>query len=354
MSPLFPLLVALMAAAALACLLWPLLRHRASGRAPVGLAALLSFGLPVAALALYLAVGTPSALDPVNRVAHAASMSDVTAAIGKLEQHLREQPDDLKGWTLLARAYQAMQRPADAARAFDRALALAPENADLMVASAEAHSLQSADHRIDDATRALLEKAVATDPGQQRGLWLLGIADYQRGHYAAAASTWQRLLPLLDPRSEVAQAVREQIARAQAGGPAPAPASSTAASTAATGLNQLEVHVSLSPGLEDKASKDASVFVYARAVGGPPAPLAVARIKVSDLPAEVTLSDQMAMTPQLKLSMFPRIEVLARVSQNGQALPQPGDLESSPLDITAAAPPAEATLQIDHVRGQRE
>ncbi|WP_424798528.1 c-type cytochrome biogenesis protein CcmI/CycH, partial [Pseudomonas viridiflava] len=59
-------------------------------------------------------------------------------------------------------------------------------------------------------------------------------------------------------------------------------------------------------------------FIFARAFDGPPAPLAVKRITVAELPAEVELSDADAMMPQLKLSNFPQVQLVARVSRAGQ------------------------------------
>lgn len=351
MNLIFALIVALMAAAALACVLWPLLRTRSAARAPTSLTAALSIGLPIAALAIYFAVGTPAALNPANRVAAHATPADVSTAINQLAAHLAKQPDDLEGWVLLGRAYQAMQKPAEAAQAFNAALKLAPEDANLLAATAEARSLASADHRIDGDTLALLDKAIKIDPANQRALWLRGIADYQAGNYDGAETRWQRLLSLLDPDSEVAQSVRVEIANAAKAkaNPVPAPTGSTAAAaSAATGI---AIHVALDPALAAKAPRDGVVFVYANAVDGPTMPLAVARLKVSDLPADVRLDDAMAMTPQAKLSMFRRVTIGARVSASGDATPVAGDLESKALAVDMDAAKKPATVVIDHVRG---
>jgi cytochrome c-type biogenesis protein CcmH len=63
-------------------------------------------------------------------------------------------------------------------------------------------------------------------------------------------------------------------------------------------------------------------------------PLAVMRMKVSDLPAEFTLDESMAMMPQLKLSNFPKVMVGARISRSGNAIPSRGDLQGVVKGVT--------------------
>jgi cytochrome c-type biogenesis protein CcmH len=97
------------------------------------------------------------------------------------------------------------------------------------------------------------------------------------------------------------------------------------------------VRVALSASVQDKVQPGDSVFVFARAVSGPPAPLAVKRITVADLPLEVELSDADAMMPQLKLSNFAEVQLVARVSRAGQ--PTAGEWvgRSQPLPSSVTA-----------------
>lgn len=354
MSAWFFVIAALMLAAALACVLVPLLRAgRRDGRprAPFVLALLVAFALPPAALGLYALVGTPSALQTV-----AANSNDIDldAATAQLRAKLKSAPDNPQGWMLLGQAYAAMNRPADARDALGYALRLAPDNPDLMIAYAEADAQTRTDHRIDGDTRKLLERAIALSPDQQRGLWLLGISDYQLGRFDGAAAHWKHLLTLLQRGSKIAGAVSTQIAMAQARAQgktqaqAEALASTNASSDTATLSSAappsapdaeskrgvaLTVEVKLDPKLASQISSSDTLFVFARAIDGPPMPLAVARLPASALPVRVTLTDAMAMTPQMKLSMFPRVQISARISESGNALPQSGDLEAAPVQV---------------------
>ncbi|RAO75926.1 tetratricopeptide repeat protein [Dyella jiangningensis] len=322
----FFLIAAAMIAAALFLLLWPLMRHgRQQGRSRkvFALALALAFLLPIAAISLYLGVGTPAALDGV---AHQPKSMSIDDAVGELKAHLAQQPDDLQGWMLLAQTYGVMHRAVEARDAYGQALRIDADNSAAMVGWAEADSLQREDHRIDGRALELLERAVKLDPQSQRGLWLLGISQFQHDHYAEAATTWRQLQPQLDPGSNVAKAVAEQIAVADARAGNPGKTAPEMPAVEAQGP-ALQVQVALSPALKDKLARGDTLFVYARAEQGPPMPLAVAKLDAAALPATVTLTDAMGMTPQFKLSSASRVFVGARISKSGQAMPQAGDLE---------------------------
>jgi cytochrome c-type biogenesis protein CcmH len=345
----FYIAAAVMIAVALAALLLPLVRQgRRSGRSG-GIFALtlaIAFVLPLGAGALYLLVGTPAALKDVSAQAN-APMS-MQQAITELRVHLTQQPKDLPGWMLLAQTSAMMKRPADARDAYDHALKLDPNNAEAMIGWAENDSMTRSDHQIEGRALDLLKRAVLLHPDSQRGLWLLGISNFQHADYREAAATWRLLQPQLEPGSNVAKAVAEQIAVADArAGGAPAGAASSAAAPASKGAT-LQVQVALAPALKDKLLPGDTLFVYARADNGPPMPLAVARLDASQLPASVTLTDAMAMTPAMKLSSVARVFVGARISHNGQPIAQPGDLEGD-AGVVAVDSKTPIKISIDKV-----
>jgi len=93
--------------------------------------------------------------------------------------------------------------------------------------------------------------------------------------------------------------------------------------------------VALTPALALKARANDTVFVFARAVDGPPMPLAVIRKQVKDLPLQFTLDDSMAMWPAAKVSAYPRVVVTARVSKSGEGQAKPGDLQGESPVVAA-------------------
>lgn len=323
-----------MIAVALVTLLLPLVRHgRRMGRTRgvFALTLAIAFVLPLATAGLYLLVGTPLALNGVSaQAASAAPAISMQQAVVELRTHLTQQPDDLQGWMLLAQTNSMLRNPADARDAYDHALKLDANNAEAMIGWAEADSMVRSDHMIEGHALDLLKRAVLLQPDSQRGLWLLGISDFQHGQYRAAATTWRLLQPQLEPGSEVAKAVAEQIAVADArAGGTSLNAASAAAAAAATHGATLQVQVALAPALKAKLAAGDALFVYAKAEHGPPIPLAVAKLEASQLPITVTLTDAMAMTPDMKLSAVPRVFVGARISHSGQPMAQPGDLEGN-------------------------
>jgi cytochrome c-type biogenesis protein CcmH len=101
----------------------------------------------------------------------------------------------------------------------------------------------------------------------------------------------------------------------------------------ATGATSVSGRVSLAPALLAKAGPDDTVYIFARPANGPRMPLAVLRVKVSDLPKDFSLDDSMAMSPDLKISSASELRIEARVSRSGDAISKPGDLsgEISPV-----------------------
>ncbi len=349
MKIVFIVVAALMVALALAALLVPMVREgRRSdrSRSVFVLSLIIALVLPLGTGMLYLLVGTPNALNGVS--AQADTQINLPQAIAELRDHLAQQPDDKQGWMLLAQTSTLLRQPNDARDAYEHVLKLDANNAEAMVGWAENDSMLRSDHMIEGRARELLQRAVQLHPDNQRGLWLLGISDFQRGDYRIAAATWRLLQTQLEPGSSVAQSVAEQIAVADARAGAPASASSSTAATAPQGAS-LQVEVTLAPTLKDKLAKGDVLYVYARAPDGPPMPLAVARVDPVKLPATVTLNDAMAMTPEFKLSTTPQVFVGARISHNGQPTAQSGDLEGD-AGVVAVEHKGPIKITIDKVR----
>ncbi|MCW0371518.1 tetratricopeptide repeat protein [Xanthomonas sacchari] len=320
-----------LAALVFAVVLWPL---RGGGRNGAVLAvAILALG--VATAALYALVGTPRALQAQNREAP-RTLED---GVKQLQAALAKDPNRADGWALLGRSQMSLGHNAAAAAALARAVRLAPEQAPLLIEAAEARAMANPQRQFDDQALAWLQHALQLAPGSERGAWFLGIAQRQRGQDAAAAATWEALLPRVD--AATAAALRPQIdaARSAAGLPALPTAGATAQPDKAPATAGLTVAVSLDPAFAARVRLrgDASVFVIARVPGGPPMPVAVQKHPLQALPLRVTLSDADSPMPTQKLSQLKQVQVIARLSASGNAMRQDGDLESAPVTVTLPA-----------------
>ena len=196
----------------------------------------------------------------------------------------------------------------------------------------------------------LLTRALELQPNNPQGLWLLGMAQDERGDHSSAIRTWQTLLPLLQGDERSVSEVNQLIARAKVLNTADDSAPSTPAAEAQPAATaKLSVEVSVQAGLTEDLPGDTAVFIYAKAAQGPPMPLAVVRKTLGDLPVTVELSDEDAMLPAMKLSSFDKLIVGARVSLTGNAIAQSGDLYSEVSDVQSQQS-APLAISIDTVR----
>jgi len=297
--------------------------------------------VPVLAVSLYMHFGRSDLLDPQVKVDKPADiLKNPTAlayAANRLVGELRSHPEDAKRWTVLGLIYNALQRYEDAARAYNHAATLEPRNPDVLVNLAEAIAMTRNDN-LSGRPEQLLKQALAIAPKHQKALWLYGIAQYRDTQYAEAIATWQKLLAELPADGRPAKLVTQNIAAAKK--------EQQALTTAETSGATVKVKVELDPKFAAKASPDTTVFIFARAVNGPPMPLAIVRKQVKDLPLTVTLSDAQSMSPMARISKFKQVMVSARVSPSGTAMPKSGDLLGSvgPVDVGGKTP---ITVNID-------
>lgn len=312
--------------------------------------------LPIAGLGSYWKLGTPQALQALQALQGPAlptSSQDIETLVASVEARLEANPSDAQGWGVLARTYLAMGRYADAKKGFLTVMELQGESADGFVSLADATALIAGGNLAGEPS-SYLERALALQPDHPQALWLAGLSAAQQNDLQRAREHWDRLLPLLANNPEQQQELREIIQQTfdeSTIDPSIAGAAASDPRTAAedSAVDQTEpgisVRVSLADALQASVSPDDLVFVFAKAQNGPAAPLAVQRLKVSDLPRVLRLTDANAMMAQFKLSLFENIVVSARVAKSGNPVAQTGDIQS-PLVTTTNHEPSQIELEI--------
>ena len=269
--------------------------------------------VPVLGLSLYLHFGSSDKVELTREFSQPPQ--SLEEMVARLERAAAAQPDSAEGLYFLGRAYMEQNRPADAARVFERAANLAGRQPELLGQWAQAQYFAD-DKKWSDKIQALTDEALKADPKEVTSLGLLGIAAFEDQRFEQAIGYWQRLMTEL-PEGDASRAAleggiakaREQL-QARGGKVETAPVAKAMAS--------IKVNVDLADAVKASALPGDSVFIFARAVSGPPAPLAVKRVTVADLPITVELGDVDAMMPQLKLSNFPEVQLMARISRAGQ------------------------------------
>lgn len=323
--------------------------HARSNRSRHITAVVLALALPLAAVGLYRAVGTPAALD-------AARLQEQTSgnlhesnerAIAALEQRLAATPDDVSGWVLLARSYGQLGRLDDAVGAYKKAVVIDGENPDLLVEYADALAV-SRDRVLEGEPERLIQHALQLNPEHAGALMFAGLAAFQRDAPQETLQYWQRLVDLLPPDSESRQRLQENMAAivAQQGAGASDSEGATAGGTAANAT--ITGTVTLAPELQAQVEEGDTLFVYARAAGGPPMPLAALRTRAADWPVAFVLDDSSAMLPERALSSASRVDLVARIALSGGATAQSGDLEGEVSNVAAGS--QDVHIVIDRVR----
>ncbi len=332
---------ALLCAIAVGVLVLPLWRVKLRGGqwSPVGIGLAVAIAIVPVALGLYKHV---SNWDP----AAAESANEGARLVAALAARLQQNPDDVRGWRLLANSYFALGRRYEALGAFEQVWKRTPQpDNDLKLDYAEAQVYADSGALTGDAGK-LIEEVLATDPRNLKALWFGGFVARALGHEDLARVRWSSLLAL-DPPDSIADLVRAQLADiggpasggsvAQAEGPAEAEASGPT----------IKLNVTLGAGRSaQQLGPNAQLFIFARAPEGGP-PLAAVRRPASAVPGEFTLSAANSMIPGRTIANYPEVTVVARLSASGQPTEQPGDLFAQA--VVRPAEGAAVALVIDQV-----
>ena len=351
----------------------------AKPRSGIWAVAVVAAGVPLLVVGMYQTLGKqeiiaqlethtrpqPSASVAANKVhmdASGKTLPPMEDLIKGLAAKLEQNPDNLAGWIMLGKSYLSLGQADNALYAYERAYALAPEHPEALLSYAQA-LVKTGRDGLTGRPAELIIKAYEQAPNDQNALWMMGLLSFERQEFAETVRYWEALAAQMQAGGPEAQQIAEYIAQARSRipgdaapktasiqasppvGPQGAQSATTSAATkpeAAPGTT-LTVKVSLDPALASQVQPEDRVFVFARAVNGPPMPLAAVSKQVRDLPLQLTLDDSMAMMPQMKLSTFPEVVVGARVSKTGNAMPQTGDLQG---EVSPVKPGQSEAVQV--------
>lgn len=170
--------------------------------------------VPLVALAVYGAVGSPQLPGQplAGRTAADPERLDMAAAVAKVEAHLAQNPDDGRGWEVIAPVYLRLGRTEDAVKAYAAALRLLGDSASRLAAYGEA-LVASRDGLVPADARAVFERAAAADPKNPRPQFYLARAAEQDGDIGAARARYEAMLSAAPPDAPWLSLVREQLAR---------------------------------------------------------------------------------------------------------------------------------------------
>ena len=201
--------------------------------------------LPFGAATLYLALGSPLLPDQPLAVRLAAAHADqsIDTLIAKVETHLESNPDDGRGWEVIAPIYIRLGRFDDAVRARRNALRLNGSSAEREAAFGEA-LVFAANGMVTAEAKAAFERAVALDANAVQARYFLGLAAEQDGDRAQAAATWRALIEAAPPDAPWVDLLRRALARVDR--PA-APDDPRAAPSGGPGAEQVAASSELAP-----------------------------------------------------------------------------------------------------------
>jgi cytochrome c-type biogenesis protein CcmH len=188
-----------------------------SGRRRTAAAAAVVIMIPMLAVALYAVLGSPD--RPGQPLAariqggeENPGSNSIAQLIARIEAHLEENPDDGRGWEIVAPVYMKLERYEDAAKARRKAISLLGATSTREVDLGEALTA-AANGVISEEAQAAFNRAIALDAENFKAQFYLGLAAEQDGNAAEAARLWRALIAKAPPDAPWLTVVRQSLAR---------------------------------------------------------------------------------------------------------------------------------------------
>ncbi len=248
-----------------------------------------------------------------------------------LRTKLYNEPSDTRGWFLLAKVGQALNRLDIMADAAEQAYMRDPTSSSIIAIYAQS-LFYSGDASQQAKAERILVRALQQDSSQLE-LWsLYAFMALEQQQFQLAIDRWQRMLNLVNVDSERYQMLQQSIAFAQTQLSQQAQQQQVKEAPTATGPSY-QISVDVQSGIEVPDSS--FLFVFAKAVNGPPMPLAAKKIAHPRFPLTLTLSDSDSMMEGLTLSQQGSFYITARLSYDNNAQTTDGDWQGESAPINA-------------------
>lgn len=194
---------------------------KTSARAIVAASLFALIAVPAIALPLYAIYGEAGLRDqPLSaHTAKSLETQSVPEMVRVAELHLRDNPNDIRGWEVLARVYSTQDRVQDRARALGNIVRLQPDNVDALTDLGEALT-QLADNVVTDRAVQYFDAALKLQPDHRKASFYRTIALEQEGAIDLALTRWRQLQNLEPGNAEWQAVIARQIARLSGSAPA--------------------------------------------------------------------------------------------------------------------------------------
>ncbi|HIB27815.1 MAG TPA: c-type cytochrome biogenesis protein CcmI [Candidatus Thioglobus sp.] len=268
--------------------------------------------LPIFSIGVYQSLSTYAPTSIATPIVDSKPLT-LEQSVEKLKQHLADEPNDAKVWTMLGLSYFELDKVKESLEAYEKAYQLTPNNSKLLVEYAST-LISVNDNQFSDRPVALIKQALEIDANAPDALYLAGMFAISMQDFTLAKGLWNKALSVLPVGGDDHQALLgllDELRRAESGQVS----------------NTVTVNVLLSDQILATRSAEDYLMIYVKAAKGRPMPIAIQKLKLKDFNGQIVLSDMNSVMPTKLLSEHDKVLVVARLSRTGGAMKQADDIQ---------------------------